>query len=416
MCKLFFNSCGLKILFKRLYFKFVDSHKYSTHLSDQIISYARSYGILMAIDLDQYERGDASWSRVAIVSSLRMMTLLTSLRFFISSLSSDESVHRLATDPNYLLGNRSLISMLISLGSVIILCISLVIQYQEMTRSFSLLAFFIKYKHQKIVSLKVHSRRYQFIANLFVRCIIRPAFWSLVVITSIGLLTPGFIAYLDTESHYSLLLTIFWNVCLFVWITQFYAIVSVGFVAWMLSAIYLKYKFREIATKLQYLARFQPKSDLMDEIIEHDLTAKETECLNYFISKMIFILYYFASPSLMICMYLVHAEDTHLYMRYVFGFVFTIVYLAVFLVNLFSSHVSHNAMKPRTVLFRYFSDPNLCLALRRKLKIMGFIEKLSGPEIGFYCLDLFSMNNNRFQKYVANCAAMYFLILGLLKQ
>ena len=45
---------------------------------------------------------------------------------------------------------------------------------------------------------------------------------------------------------------------------------------------------------------------------------------------------------------------------------------------------------------------------------MAFIEKLDGPEIGFYCWVLFPMNSYMFYKYVANCVVTYFLIIRII--
>ena len=70
------------------------------------------------------------------------------------------------------------------------------------------------------------------------------------------------------------------------------------------------------------------------------------------------------------------------------------------------------AHKSYKLMFRVLSSRKMNFSIREKLKIMQFIEKLSGPDIGFYCLDFFPMNGYEFGKYLYVCGANYILITG----
>ena len=98
----------------------------------------------------------------------------------------------------------------------------------------------------------------------------------------------------------------------------------------------------------------------------------------------------------------------------VFAFSFSLIFSIVFSVNLLSSQISQSSHKPYNNLFKFLIQKRFPLSLRVKLKIVGLIEKLSGPDIGFYCWNLFPMNNYTFYEYVCNYFVTYFLILTLI--
>ena len=151
---------------------------------------------------------------------------------------------------------------------------------------------------------------------------------------------------------------------------------------------------------------------LLEAITEHNTTSKMTKELNEFWGFCIFILYFLVTPPLMMLLYLVRAKDTNYYARFIVVAVFVLVFLVEFSTNLLSSLIRESAHKSNNVLYTFLFRVNVSTAQR--MKIMGFIEKMSGPDIGFYCWDLFPMNNYEYYQYVANCASTYFLILGFI--
>ena len=133
--------------------------------------------------------------------------------------------------------------------------------------------------------------------------------------------------------------------------------------------------------------------------------------MNEFFSVILFILYYLATPSILITLYIVLEKDTSWAFRLgSITYAFTIL-VSIFAMNLLSSRISHSARKPMKHLFRYLTDNRL--SSKQRLKTMSLIELLSGPDIGFYCLDLFPLNSFEFHLFVVNSIKLYILISSL---
>ena len=150
----------------------------------------------------------------------------------------------------------------------------------------------------------------------------------------------------------------------------------------------------------------------MNTIGEHISITHYTNQLNNYLKVIIFCLYYIISPVLMIGIYLTLSEKSDLYFRVVFYFVISLGTSVTFAVTLMSCRVTHFARKPLKYLHRYLIENHM--TVRQRLKTLDLIESLSGPDIGFYCLDLFPMNSYEFYLFVINCISNYLLISNLI--
>ena len=133
--------------------------------------------------------------------------------------------------------------------------------------------------------------------------------------------------------------------------------------------------------------------------------------MNQFYSVVLFNLYYLFTPNIMIAIYLVIDSNTHIFLRMTMIGYAVLILTTVLSINLLSSRISHSSRKPMKYLFGYLIGNHLRINCR--LKTMSFIERLSGPDIGFYCLDLFPMNSFEFYLYVVNSVKLYILISDL---
>ena len=382
---------------------------------DGIVRFTRKYQLIINDSLEEYVMGYQNNRRILIVSFVKILISMNAIRFGMSSLFDNKWIYYLMADPTYIPGNKSLVSMMLCLASICILFIGNILQNQEMRRKSQLFIFLYRYKYQSIIRMNpLNTKRLALIMNLMTKHLMKQTFWPLVLITFIAYNIASIIAYLDPKSGFSLWLSIFWSFIFFIFLIQMYAMVSIGFVEWILSTLYLKYKFNEINAKILKSFRFQNNLLLLNAIKEHNSISKQTKQLNEFFSLMIYFLYNIATPALMILIYLTHEKDTNFYIRFVFSFIFCLVFLSVFLVNLFSSKVSNSSHKSYNILFKFLTQKRFLISLKVKLKINGLIEKLSGPDIGFYCWNLFPMNNYNFYEYVCNCFYIYFLILSLI--
>ena len=145
---------------------------------------------------------------------------------------------------------------------------------------------------------------------------------------------------------------------------------------------------------------------------EHNTVCKLIEELNENLKIILFLLYFLASPALMVLLANTHSKNTIVVAKFVSLFIFIIVFGVVIYLNISSSPVSSGARKPLKYLYRFMAENRL--KRMERLKTMLFIERLSGPDIGFYCLDLFPMNSYEFTIYIINCMKSYLLIISLI--
>ena len=401
-----------EVWFRKKYHKFIADNIDSDSAIDKIFTFAKRYGMFVSNNVNDQESGILSKKRIIYVSIIKLALLITCGRFLISALTEDEWVEVIMSDANGLLGNKRPISLIWGMSAVCALLIELVIQFQEMSKRLPLLKFFNDYKRRRITPLNAqNTRRWSLIAGLMTKYMLKQVFWPMVILTSIPFIGVTFVAYSDENSGFYIVSVLFFSLCHFVFLIQLYVVVCFGFIAWTICTLYLKYKFIEIYSQIEMSLKFRANPMLFRAIADHNYIEIQTKEMNEFFCLMIFILYYFASPTLILNIVVFNSKDTYIYLRYVFVLIFFMIFSSVFFVNLFSSQISHSAKRPISLCYKHLIRGNL--SKRQRFKTMAFIEKLDGPDIGFYCWDLFPMNNFEFYLFVANCVKSYLLILTL---
>lgn len=152
----------------------------------------------------------------------------------------------------------------------------------------------------------------------------------------------------------------------------------------------------------------------MNAINGHNSITIKVKQINEFFKLMVFIFYYGATPALLLLMFLHQDKDVNKYLKLGYGLIIVVIFGGVALMHLISALLTNAAHKSYSMLFSLLSKKKK-VSLNEMMKIQLFIEKLSSPEIGFYCYELFPMNNYEFYQYVANSVSFYFLIMGLLQ-
>ena len=56
------------------------------------------------------------------------------------------------------------------------------------------------------------------------------------------------------------------------------------------------------------------------------------------------------------------------------------------------------------------------IEIRRNIKLLNFLERLGGPDIAVYCLDLFPLNYYEFYLLIATISSNFFLCIDLLEK
>ena len=196
-----------------------------------------------------------------------------------------------------------------------------------------------------------------------------------------------------------------------VFTNQCFTTVWTGFVIWVLFTSYAKFKFNEISDKIVLSLKQSNIRGLMNAICEHNYVECLTRDSNHFFRVITFIIYLIATIGFQIILFGVHKSDTKPMGRIIAAFIFFTCFWAVVGMNVMSTWISTSARKPYSTIYSIINSRTRMSSIQR-LKVLAFIEKLSGPDIGFYCLDLFPMNGINFAQYLYVCGANYFLILG----
>ena len=103
-------------------------------------------------------------------------------------------------------------------------------------------------------------------------------------------------------------------------------------------------------------------------------------------------------PIIMLAFIYVHHQTTNLG-RAMAMLMFSVLSLCTVLANWLCSRISHSARDPYTEFNSLLSE-STDLSIVCRLKSLSFIEKLSGPAIGFKCGPVFSMSKLQFLQYI----------------
>ena len=148
----------------------------------------------------------------------------------------------------------------------------------------------------------------------------------------------------------------------------------------------------------------------------HISIEEEVRLLNMEAKHHLFSLLKIVKPCLNVLVYLSHAPDTTPAMRCVTTFVALMTASVLFIETYLCSSVLKSAHRSQSTLYSCLMSKDHRIPLKTKLKFLRFIERLSGPEIGFYCHNLFAINSYNFADYVLDSMYSYFLVIKLLKR
>ena len=393
--------------------KFINANVDEKIAIARIENFFKRYLLAVSCDMDQYMAGEQNAQRKVLVTLTKIVLFVVGTKFAVSGLSRNLWIRAVTCDSNYLIGHPLFISVMMSICAFCILFIGLTLQYQESTGILTVfqLLHSIKHKHLANQLNDLHYRRLILYSNLVTKYFLYQGFWSLVIVTNGFMLGATLLAYSDPESGFSMIGVIFWSVLTLIWTIQFYGTVTVLFIVWFMTTFCIKNQFLEINDQIELALRTNDESHLMRLINDHHKAERMTEELNQFFCLLIFVLYYCGTPALEILIYLSHEPTTYLYARFAAIFIFVIVFGVVFLVNFMSAQISKAAKKSYPALYTYVS--RISRTRPANWKVVNFIEALSGNDIGFYCNDMFPMNNYEFYQYLYITGLNYFLILDL---
>ena len=241
-----------------------------------------------------------------------------------------------------------------------------------------------------------------------------PLFYSLTLFASMTVAIISIIyikTVINNNTNYLIILyIIMWDLFLIICLTQLYGMVSIGFISFFVHIQLFKYKYNEINLQINKSFKYKVNNLLFNAIREHKLTTGIVKKLNDNVCVWIFILYFFCPIILNLLLYFSQTTELLVIQIFVASIAFGEVAI-VYLLTYVCANVTKSAHKPLRILHQFMINSDL--SYRQRLKIMDFINFLSGPDIGFYCLDFFPMNSFENYSFIIKTLMTYFLIRSL---
>ena len=367
----------------------------------KVEKFCKRYLILSSNSFEDYINGNQTKVRIVWKMFSIIILILFSLRCFALFLSNHKLVQFITCDFNYKLGNPQLISLTMWVGSTTALAAALHLNYEEWNKSAEIINFLQSLK-TKSLNIKLNARnqrRFGLRVNLMTEYMINVFHKSVSFFVVFVFTLALIIVYIDSETKYSLFIFIFWSIVTILLPIYFYSMATFEIINWYLSTLFLKYKFTEILELIERSVKTGDKRLLMNSIHIHNSVEVLTHSLNKYFKELIFIVYYMATPSGQLICYVSHEKSTVFVVRILAAFLFVVIFSLFLLMNLLSANVIHSAHKSYPLLYTFMIENKL--KIRDQLRVEAFIEHLSGPRIGFYCLNMFPMNNYEFYKYIS---------------
>ena len=210
-----------------------------------------------------------------------------------------------------------------------------------------------------------------------------------------------FLTHFERKSYFLFINIIIAFIITTISLMQVFSVIWFGFTLWYGWTLYLKLKFNEIYNKITFIITKSNKYKnrlIINTIIEHNFCEILTKQLNHFFRCITFIIIYILIPACQIALYGIHHKDTTFYGRIFCSIIVITCFVAIILMNVMSTWISSSARKPIPILYSYLIKSKNKIPFNTRLKILSFIEHLSGPDIGFYCYDMFAMNSINYIK------------------
>ena len=401
---------------KTVYHSYVDNLFNFARALSKIENFSKKNFIIAHRSAEEYALGIPVETRFFHIFVIQFVILINTLRFYFSIILKNTDYQIYLMDISEQLGHPVLISSSIGTVSLAILGIGITATYQEKTQTLHLIDLFYSISEGKIkYPLTISNfRKYCRKVNLVTDFVFKEFHIFMVSFCVLVNFVLTLKILIDNEFNIYLLASfIFFNVIMFIFANLCFGYVWVGFVLWFSSTLYLKYKFNEINEKIELSLKHSNINLLMNVIEEHNYVEIMTKKFNHFFRMITFIIYYIATIGFQIMFFAIHNKDSTPFGRVGAATIFGSCFWSVLYMNIMSTWVNNAAHKPYYKLYSIINQPVFCMRFRHHWKILLFIEKLSGRPIGYYCYDLFPMNNWEFYQYLLISGSNYILIMSL---
>ena len=350
--------------------------------------------------IDNYDDRRLTRSRLIECYVWRLSIVITYFRFLLPAMFPKQWMIELVSNPLQLFFVNSteidnndfrLLNLIFSQGPLIMLILLMILQFKEVKYTNTQYNFMIDYSKRRHLPLSyTNERKLSFKSNLVYIILIKVVLPPFILFIVTSLSSMNLMLYMNSNYNFSMISIIIFNIILLFNGFQCFGLIFIAIILCSFTVLYLRYKFREINDKFLLCLRFKNFSHLQI-IAEHNHICKLIHDINEVYKLFIFILYYFANPTLMALIKISQGDNLNLTGKIFNLIIFIVIFGGCIVANLFSSRVSKASILPLKYLHRYMAENQL--PLKQRLKTMEIIEGLSGPDIGFYCYDLFPMNS-----------------------
>ena len=412
------RKANLKNRFKNVCNNYIEDNTDIRTAIERVERFANKYFIFISENTEEYVAGHHDRKRLNKVLIARVALILHTLRFVIALLTKSDSVRIAMMDNTHTFAQSRMVLASGVLAAVGVLSMGLTVTYQELTNTLYTMEFVNSVKHN-LLPLPLnshHIHRICLAGNLFGKYIMLPSFYFFMASFCVSHLIYTLIFYSKLEEKlFSAIYLIIANILWTIFSIQVFCMFECGITVWFFTTSYTKYKFNEINKKILLGIKYSNLRLLMIAFREHNYIEIKVKQLNHFFRIITFLIYYIGTIVGQILLFITHHKDTTLILRlgciiYSVALLFTLLIL-----NLMSVSLSNSANKSYSQLFcmdyKKLKIKNR-LTFRQRWKLLAFIEKLSGPTIGFYCYDLFPMNSYELYQYLYIAGCNYFLIMN----
>ena len=356
--------------------KFIDKNCDQETFLRNIIRFAVRTRIWVHQNLESYETRVVTRKRLIQCYLFRLCLVINFLRFVAAAVFPTKWMLHLVFCPIYKVFDSStppdhllvrVTTLVYSEGPLIIVILIVMLQTMELNYTNTIYNFIVDLLSKRHLPLSFsHSKRLGVIAWLLNKVLLEVTFVPLVIISLIYHLNANIYTYEDTDSRLYLINLFLSNLFFLTFLVQFFAYIFVALCGFIFTVIYLRYKFIEmnhsfyLSLKLKHLSH-------MTHISKHYILCILTRDLNQIYSMIIFVLYYLATPGLMVMIMVLTVDQFTLSGKIMNFILVTVIFGANFTLNLISCRVSKSSRLPLNYLHRYMAENKL--KTRQKFKV-----------------------------------------------
>jgi hypothetical protein len=150
----------------------------------------------------------------------------------------------------------------------------------------------------------------------------------------------------------------------------------------------------------------------MEVFKEHETVSRLTNDINRWMRYLMGV-YYFCSVAPLDLGIVLMMSEHNLWLKLTIGLLLIVIIVNACYIN----HLQATVIKLAHGCYPTLNSmmANKPMSVRLKLKVLALIEKLTGPEIGMYCFDLFPFTNYAFALLIANMSSNLLMFIDVAK-